>query len=346
LTLEGLARTTYEETLAQHRYLADKRARAQRWEDAMSHWQRVLELEPVLPPESAEAFAETVLQASAMAQLSGRAAEAHSRLLDAVALVPERGDLRLRLAESFVTLGDYGEALNQYGVALHLLPSQAAEITLAMVRAYQDWGRGLLRQGQFVEAARLFRAALQLDSDNGELYFALGQAEFRRRAIEAAVEAFEAALTYEPGLQPEIEPYLTRAQMLQAGPHTVVIDFPPGATRIEVPVLIDHRLEVPFIVDTGATVTLLPAWAADMLGYQAQAAPTWVRVQTAGGLRRLPYASVGRLEIAGLGVSHLPVVFGDLPGSDGNKGLLGMDFLRDFALAVDHEIGRLTLRPR
>ena len=38
LTLEALARTTYEETPAQHRYLADKRARAQRWEDVLAQW--------------------------------------------------------------------------------------------------------------------------------------------------------------------------------------------------------------------------------------------------------------------------------------------------------------------
>jgi len=38
------------------------------------------------------------------------------------------------------------------------------------------------------------------------------------------------------------------------------------------------------------------------------------------------------------------VLFGDLPGTDGSTGLLGMDVLRSFALAVDHDIGRMTLR--
>jgi predicted aspartyl protease len=124
----------------------------------------------------------------------------------------------------------------------------------------------------------------------------------------------------------------------------VVIDFSPGSTRIEVLVRIDRRLEVPFIVDTGATMTMLPAWAADMLGYRAHAASAWV--QTVSGARRLPYAAVSRLDIQGLGVSNLPVLFGDLPGREVSKGLLGMDFLRYFALAVDHEIGRMTLRPQ
>jgi hypothetical protein len=69
-------------------------------------------------------------------------------------------------------------------------------------------------------------------------------------------------------------------------------------------------------------------------------------VQTAGGARRLPYATVSRLEIHGLGMSNLPVAFGDLPGYDVSKGLLGMDVLRYFSLVVDHEIGRMTLRPK
>src|SRR5439155_26187556 len=77
LTLEVLARTTYEETPAQHHYLADKRARAQRWEDALSHLQQLHTLDPVLQPEEAVAFTETVLHASSRAQADGRTAEAH-----------------------------------------------------------------------------------------------------------------------------------------------------------------------------------------------------------------------------------------------------------------------------
>jgi clan AA aspartic protease (TIGR02281 family) len=192
----------------------------------------------------------------------------------------------------------------------------------------------------------LLREALQLDSSNGELYFLLGQAEFRHQAIEAAVQAFEAALSYEPALRAEIEPYLTRASALQSGPQTIVITFPPGSTRIEVPAVINGRLEVPLIIDTGASTTLIPAWAAEMLGYRPPPTSEWVRVQTAGGTRRLPYAALNRVEIHGLGLSNLSVIIGDLPGYEAGRGLLGMDFLRHFSLAVDHEIGRMTLRMR
>ena len=343
-TLEGLARMTYEETPAQQRYLADKRAREHRWEEALGHWQQVHQLDPVLQPEEAAAFTETVLHASTRAQAEGRAAEAHGWLLDAVAWVPQDGDLRLRLAESFGARGAYSEAMAQYAMAFPLLPGQAPVISNAMVRTYQTWGQGQLRQGRFGEAARLFRTALDLDGTNGELYFALGQAEWRQRALDSAIAAFEAARTYAPGLRPEVEPYLTKARSLQGGPQTAVIDFPPGATRIEVAVVIDGQLEIPCIVDTGATVTLLPMWAADSLGYRSDTPTAWVHVQTAGGARRLPSIAVQQLEIQDLSVANLPVVFGDLPGTDGSKGLLGMDVLRYFALAVDHDIGRMTLR--
>ena len=76
----------------------------------------------------------------------------------------------------------------------------------------------------------------------------------------------------------------------------------------------------------------------------SQTASEWINVQTAGGPRRLPYASLGRIEIQGLGLSNLPVLFGDLPGYDASRGLLGMDFLRHFSMAVDHDFGRMTLR--
>jgi hypothetical protein len=80
------------------------------------------------------------------------------------------------------------------------------------------------------------------------------------------------------------------------------------------------------------------------LGYRAPPPTDWVQVQTAGGPRRLPHATPGRLEIQGLRVAPVSVVFGDLPGTDGSTGLLGMDILRHFVLTVDHDMGRMTLR--
>lgn len=344
--LETPTQTPAEGTLGEQRYLAEHHARAQRWDEAIAHWTRAIEVDPSLRREIQSALGDAFLKSSEMALAEGRHADAHARLLEAVEWLPERGDVRVRLAESFAELGDYRTAIDQYWTALDLLPSQAGDLTTAVVRVYRKWGNELLRQGHATAAANMFREALQLDNSDGELYFALGKAEFRRQALDAAIWAFEAAQAHEPGLRSEVGLYLTRAQALLGGPQTAVINFPPGSMRIEVPVVINGRMEVPFIVDTGASVTLIPAWAADMLGYRAQTVAGWVWIQTAGGPRRLPYATVSRLGVQGLGLSNLPVVFGDLPGYEVGKGLLGMDFLRHFSLALDHEIGRLTLRPR
>jgi len=341
-TLEALARVTYEDTAAEQHHLAEKRATAQRWEEALGHWKRAIELDSSLRRDSEAALAEAFLNASAAALQQERRADAHSRLLEAVDWLPEHGGIRLRLAESYAQQGDYREAIEQYLLALDLSP--APDIAKALVQAYRDWGQELLRQGDFSTAASLFRESLQIDATNGALYFALGQAEFRRQAFEAAIQAFETAVTYEPGLRGEVEPYLTKARALLGGPETVVIPFPPGSTRIEVSVVVNGRMQLPFIIDTGANMTMIPAWVAETLGYHPQATSEWIRVQTAGGPRRLPYASLSRIEIQGLGLSNLPVLFGDLPGYDANRGLLGMDFLRHFSMAVDHDLGRMTLR--
>jgi len=343
-TLEALARVTYEDTAAEQRHLAEKRATAQRWEEALAHWKRAIELDSSLRRDSEAALAEAFLNASAAALQQERRADAHSRLLEAVDWLPEHAGIRLRLAESYAQQGDYREAIEQYLLALELSP--APDIAKAIVQAYRDWGQELLRQGDFSAAASLFREALQIDATNGGLYFALGQAEFRRQAFEAAIQAFETAVAYEPGLRGEVEPYLTKARALLGGPETVVITFPPGSTRIEVSVVVNGRMQLPFIIDTGANMTLIPAWAAETLGYRPQATSEWIRVQTAGGPRHLPYAALSRIEIQGLGLSNLPVLFGDLPGYDVNRGLLGMDFLRHFSMAVDHDLGRMTLRLR
>jgi predicted aspartyl protease len=345
-TLEALAHVTYEDTATEQRYLAEKRATAQRWEEALAHWKRAIELDSSLRPDSDAALAEAFLNASAMALQQERRADAHSRLLEAVDWLPEHGGIRFRLAESYARQGEYREAIEQYWLALDLSPEGASDTSNAIVRAYRDWGQELLRQGDFATAASLFREALQIDTTNGGLYFTLGQAEFRRQAFEAAIQAFDTAVAYEPGLRGEVEPYLTKARALLGGPETVVITFAPGSTRIEVPVVVNGRMQLPFIIDTGASMTLIPGWAAEMLGYRPQATSEWFRVQTAGGPRRLPYASLSRIEIQGLGLSNLTVLFGDLPGYDSDRGLLGMDFLRHFSMAVDHDLGRMTLRWR
>ena len=345
-TLEALAHVTYEDTAAEQRHFAEKRATAQRWEEALAHWKRAVELDSSVRRDHEAALAEAFLNASAMALHQERHADAHSRLLEAVDWLPEHGGIRLRLAESYARQADYREAIEQYWMALDLLPAPAADMTQAIVRVYRDWGQELLRQGDFSTAASVFREALQIDAANGGLYFGLGQAEFRRQAFEAAIEAFDTAVAYEPGLRGEVEPYLTKARALLGGPETVVITFPPGATRIEVPAMVNSRMQLPFIIDTGASMTLIPGWAAEMLGYRPQATSEWIRVQTAGGPRRLPYAALSRIEIQGLGLSNLTVLFGDLPGYDSSRGLLGMDFLRHFSMAVDHDLGRMTLRLR
>jgi tetratricopeptide (TPR) repeat protein len=332
------------ETPGEPRALAEMHARAQRWDDAIASWKQALEMDPSSRREIEATLGEAFLQASAAALAAGREAEARMRLLEALEWVPERGEIRLRLAEGLFAQGEYREALDQYRAAVDLLPAQAADITTAMVRAYREWGHGLLRQGDFAAAANVFREALALDNDNGELYFAWGKAEFRQRAFDAAIQAFETAQTFAPGLRAEVEPYLTKALALLGGPQTAVIDFTPGSTRIEASVVVNGSLEIPFIIDTGAAVTLLPAWAAETLGYRPPPMAEWIWIQTAGGLRRLPYATVNRLEVQGLGLSNLSVIFGDLPGHEVSKGLLGMDFLRHFSLAVDHEVGRMTLR--
>jgi predicted aspartyl protease len=344
LTLEGLARVTYEETPAEQRYLAEKRAQAKRWDEAIGHWKRLIEMDRALRRQVEKPFGEAFLQSSAIALEEGRRADALARLLDGVEWLPEHGEIRLHLAENLLAMGEYREAIEQYWLALELLPTQVPDIVGGIMAVYREWSEELMRQGNPTAAATVLREALQLDATNGELYFALGRAEFRRQALEAAIEAFEAALSYNASLRGEVEPYLARARALLGGPQTVVINFSPGSTRIEVQVLLNGRLEIPFIIDTGASMTLIPAWAAEMLGYRPPATSEWVRVQTAGGPRRLPLAAVNRIEVQGLGLSNLPVLFGDLPGYDVSRGLLGMDFLRHFALAVDQDMGRMTLR--
>ena len=281
-----------------------------------------------------------------MALQQERRAEAHARLLEAIEWLPEHRGIRLRLGQSFAQQGDYREAIEQYWLALDLAPSPP---TASLKRSCKRIATGVKDRCDrgFFRRRRLFREALQIDATNGGLFFALGQAEFRRQAFEAAIQAFETAVAYEPGLRGEVEPYLTKARALLGGPDTVVITFPPGSTRIEVVVVVNGRMQLPFIIDTGASMTLIPAWVAETLGYRPQAISEWIRAQTAwrAASSSLCLAQPHR-DSGARALGNLPVLFGDLPDYDANRGLLGMGFCGHFSMAVDHEIGRMTLRLR
>ncbi|ALM53787.1 retropepsin-like aspartic protease family protein [Halomonas huangheensis] len=96
--------------------------------------------------------------------------------------------------------------------------------------------------------------------------------------------------------------------------------------------------EVRFLLDTGASVVSVPSHLADQLGLRSMGA---VRLHTANGTVN---GSLVRLDTVGLGGLTAHDVRGAInPGSEGDRVLLGMSFLKRFDIVIRGDILELKV---
>lgn len=121
------------------------------------------------------------------------------------------------------------------------------------------------------------------------------------------------------------------------------IDFQlagPGGAALLVPVHVNGDGPFEFILDTGATLTCVSQRLADSLALPARRAPGAVGVGV-GGTGALRLAQVDSLRVGASRAVELPVCVIDLDQTRiigaPVDGLLGLNFLREFRVALDFE---------
>lgn len=96
-------------------------------------------------------------------------------------------------------------------------------------------------------------------------------------------------------------------------------------------------------LDTGATSTLVNIGMLVSIGYDPALAPERIQVTTGSGVEFVPRITLSKITALGQERSNFPVLCHTLPPSAGVDGLLGLDFFREQALAVDFRNGSITL---
>lgn len=109
-----------------------------------------------------------------------------------------------------------------------------------------------------------------------------------------------------------------------------------GAVVI-VPVTLNERAEGQFVVDTGASYTMISrAVAKDLAIELDQKLPT-MPFQTANGVVQAPLVRLDSIEVGGLQIRNLTAAVHDVFPDTGISGLLGLNFLSNFRLDIDTE---------
>lgn len=128
------------------------------------------------------------------------------------------------------------------------------------------------------------------------------------------------------------------------------VQFKQSGQQMVVEAVIDRRVKVNFLVDTGASLTMIPSAAATELGINLNARLPTVPVQTVANVIHVPLVVVDSVEVGGMEVKNLTVAVYDVPLFDlylpGPPGLLGRDFLSNFRIQVDLHQGFLLLEEK
>lgn len=108
--------------------------------------------------------------------------------------------------------------------------------------------------------------------------------------------------------------------------------------------LIDRELRLDAILDTGATVCVIPPRTAGLLGFDSRNRLRSIKTNVVGGqimmdLHRLEYLRVGTAQA-------YSITFGIANTGQSRFMLLGLPFIRLFTTTVDFDEGRVLFRSR
>lgn len=99
------------------------------------------------------------------------------------------------------------------------------------------------------------------------------------------------------------------------------------------------------VLDTGASLTVIPWNIAEALGYDPARSPRRVQFMTGSGMEAAPVFAVEGMEVLGVRINRVPVLCHDLPQRSLVDGLLGLSFLKHCRMSVDFKGGSLSLEP-
>jgi clan AA aspartic protease (TIGR02281 family) len=226
---------------------------------------------------------------------------------------PQHAGILGDLVQLTASLGDVLGAADLYMALRHQSRERAEELAGRFAGELASAGSRHLTERRPSEAYEVFSRGVDLFPQDARLR--RGQAQALARLEELADTA--------AGARVEIP--------IDPGTHSVRATCTVGGEPLE------------FIVDTGASYTVIPAAFAR---HAVEGLRRPVTVQTAGGAVTGTLIRVPDLRIGDIRLSEVTAVALDLPGTLSGKGLLGLNVLRRLHMQVDDERSVIVLRSR
>jgi clan AA aspartic protease (TIGR02281 family) len=109
---------------------------------------------------------------------------------------------------------------------------------------------------------------------------------------------------------------------------------------------LNNKTSAKFIVDTGASYTMISSATAKELAVGNEANSRTVPFQTANGLIQAPLVSLDSIAVAGMEIKNLTAAVHDVIPDGKIAGLLGLNFLTNFRIDIDAQKGVLHLEKK
>ena len=129
-------------------------------------------------------------------------------------------------------------------------------------------------------------------------------------------------------------------------PDKVAVPFQKKGQVVIVRAIINEKAAAKYVVDTGATYTMISKAMAKELGIALDKQLPTMPFQTANGLIQAPLISLSSIEVGGMQVKNLTAAVYDVFPDPSVAGLLGLNFLSHFRIDIDTENGILHLEKK
>ncbi|MDP5058095.1 MAG: retroviral-like aspartic protease family protein [Pseudomonadales bacterium] len=253
--------------------------------------------------------------------------------------------------EVLMALADLANAASQYPAAIDYLLRAAQQVDnqlrqrqleASLLSVTDSYARTLVGRHQYAVLDRVYEDITLALPELGDYFLALGLLRLQTGNPQAALAVLAQIQNHgrlgsqARQLMADIE--VSESEVL-AGLEVLPLRQQDGHLLVDA--LLDNRLPVTLLIDTGATVTILEPRALARLGYNLQGRQAYFA--TANGVVQAPVLALGRLALGEAGISQLAVGALELQLGESIDGLLGMNFLRHYQFRIDQDQGRLIL---
>jgi tetratricopeptide (TPR) repeat protein len=253
------------------------------------------------------------------------------------------------LGAAILGAGEFALSVEEFRTALALNGEEALAVAgLAMVDFYEN---------RMPAAIAGLRKAVDMDPDEPDFVFNLGQAAARSEKYKEAADAYEKFLMIAPktdidrrqrilGLIDFLR-YLGRQGSLYmpAGDYRSTLSFEATDNRPILLIRVNGNKEpLKFVLDTGSGMSVISEQTAKKLGIKPVAKGGLARAVGGGGKFEIVYGFVSSIEIGGARVDNVPVYIRKFFDSQiPVDGYLGLSVISKFLASIDYGTRKMSL---